>query len=176
MVLNEKTKLAKLLSYVPWGQSWEKYFKSLFVTYGNWTWEVGNTVEYGPYNWPITARLDYLKQLIINNWYNTQYCNYLTCSKRLLHWGNADWFSVYSFNPTLLTRTTTTFWILPAQVMSHHLGYPPPTKDANKIKSLMFVNASGEVERPCPTLNTCLARGTTFSCSKKYTWLYDVQF
>lgn len=95
--------------------------------------------------------------------------NYLTCSKRLLHWGNADWFSIYSFTPTQLTRTTTTLWIFPTLVISHHLGCWTwfPAKDANKIRSLMFAIPSGEVAHPCSTLNICWPRETTLSCRKK---------
>ena len=98
--------------------------------------------------------------------------NYLTCSKRLLHWGNADWFSIYSFTPKQLTRTTTTLWIFPTLVISHHLGCWTwfPAKDANKIRSLMFAIPSGEVAHPCSTLNICWPRGTTLSCRKKNTW------
>lgn len=101
----------------------------------------------------------------------TLYLLVVTCSKRLLHWEKHCRFSVYSLAPTPLTRTTTTFWILPAQAMLHHLGciqWPSTScKDANTIRSLMFEILSGERACPSLTLNRCCEWGMTFGCSKK---------
>lgn len=105
--------------------------------------------------------------------------NFLTCSKRPLHWVKHSWFSLYSLAPTPLTRTITTFCILLTLVNWLHLGYWHwpiliSRKVVYKIKSWMLEILSGAMANcPSPILNRCCAWGMTSGCSKNYSHIFN---